>query len=748
MNKDKNIPTTEDIDKTIVIPGNIPPPAAAGVLKSAGMDRTLIRKRTFWGRLGNLFTKRTVVEDTIFVLDDISGSHEPDKYSENDCSWRDVYGSFKIAEQPFASGGQGSLSKAVDRVLGCEVALKSLHKELCGNASARENFVKEARLTAALDHPAIIPIHGLFSDDGNGMHLAMKFIDGCTLAEYIRKVVNIYSKKGIDNFNEKKSLRHRLEIFLRVCDAMEYAHARGIIHRDLKLENIMLGRHRAAYVTDWGIASNIKERGKQQHLTGTPGFIAPEVLDKKVPDERSDVYSLGIILFELVTLNPAFSGDDLTGVLQRVKAGMHAPLKHRFKFPLAPDLIAVIRKAINTDPEKRYQSVREFAEDLRRYRANEEVSARPDNFFTRIARWGINHRRGMMLTVMALLLCAIGGMAYTFYHEYRISLSLHIRDNSISMVHSNVTRITNEMGNAMKKYEYYLEQMRMNMLFSALKPGISGQAHKDIFLILPESGASLPEYFVKSEFYRQFIAPDKVVIFNFRTGKVSAEHLHNFANTALFMRQIVLDVQPGESETAAAERLLKSGQPVRMSYFALSDGTFAAYPAICDFPENYRPEQRKWYTAARKAAGRKVWSQPYRDVGGYSDLVSTCSAAVMDANNRFTGVAALDFSLTRLAERMLHKESQFNSVTHEKMFISAQGKILFRTVVPEYAAAPRFNDNAQIRKMLAMKYGALLMKKDGKNMLLVFSCVENVDMIYAEYIDLDALTAMYTALNN
>ena len=418
-------------------------------------------RHSILGDLSNfLFPRRSVVDDTIEIIR--AAGDEPGSDLKNcgieEAPVAEVDELYNVDPKPFASGGQGSVSLAVDRALGCSIAMKSLHEHLLHDSGARQNFIKEAKLTASLDHPSIVPIHGLFRDDKDGMHLAMKLISGHTLSAYLRKIVAIYEKKGVRFFDEQKSLRNRIEIFLRVCDAMEHAHSRNIIHRDLKPENIMIGRHRETYITDWGLAVPVSEGQTLTKITGTPAFIAPEVLTTRKADFRSDIYSLGIILFELVTLKPAFSEKDLPTLLRQVKLGQHAPVTHHFHCHIDNDLKAVILKAIALDPDDRYQQVSQLAEDLRRCLANEETVARPDNLFTRACRWGVKHRRGMLVAMLLLILFVVGGFARMLYREILWSTERRLRDNAIGQAYRDVNATATALGKNLQKIEYQLDR--------------------------------------------------------------------------------------------------------------------------------------------------------------------------------------------------------------------------------------------------------------------------------------------------
>ena len=161
-----------------------------------------------------------------------------------------------------AEGGQAKIALAIDRCLNRKVALKSMRPEFLHDDSARHDFLTESRVTASLDHPAIVPIYSLNSDAEGGLHLAMKLMNGRTLKKYLVETVEKYEKEGISSFDETAALAYRLDIFLKICDALSYVHDRGVIHCDLKPENIMLGQYRETYIMDWGRTSSVSRRGR------------------------------------------------------------------------------------------------------------------------------------------------------------------------------------------------------------------------------------------------------------------------------------------------------------------------------------------------------------------------------------------------------------------------------------------------------------------------------------------------------
>lgn len=295
----------------------------------------------------------------------------------------------------FAQGGTATISVARDRSLNRLVAIKSLKMDAKNITELLDAFVTEAKITAQLDHPGIIPIHGISRDDNNGIHLVMKLVNGKTLREYLRNITLNYRIRGIHAFDETMQLRKRLEIFLRVCDTIVYAHHRGVIHRDLKPDNIMIGKYMEVFVMDWGLAKVILPGENSfppvEKISGTPRYFPPEVLRGEPLDFRSDIYTLGLILQEIVTLQYAIVGNSEKELIEHGLNATIEPVEHRFNWKIDRKLRCIIRKATAYKPEDRYQTAEALAEDIRRYMAGLPISVKAENLLDRFLRFVFEH---------------------------------------------------------------------------------------------------------------------------------------------------------------------------------------------------------------------------------------------------------------------------------------------------------------------------------------------------------------------
>ncbi len=714
---------------------------AAGGKSTGNIGKTPIARQTklFFNAITDIFSKHTrgVADDEINGQD---GIDEPENDNKVKTLLSDVKNCYFIAEKPFAEGGQGKVSRATDLGLRREVAMKSLHPQLCEDDRVKNAFLNEAQLTASLDHPSIIPIHGIYSDEGNGMHLAMKMIRGCTLEKYLESIVRKYEEHGIANYDEPKSLRNRIEIFLRICDAMEYAHSKNIIHRDLKPDNIMIGYHRETYITDWGIAGKVEEVNKSGKISGTPGFMAPEVITEKRADARSDIYSLGVMLYEIVTLQAPFSGGDMKETLLQTVSREEVNVQHRFGCRVDLDLVAIVQKAMEIVPEERYQTVSELAEDLRRYLAHEEVMANPDNLCACMARWAFHHRRMVLWLTMLFLLIGMLCIGGALAREIMSSIAMRYRENAAGTALRRVSTTVNAMEKSIESVEYQIENMRLNFLLVDKEKFREDDGEK---MFIPVSRYKVDKSLGKySRAYNMNIDLQHAGVYNYLGGSVEAPFLDKYNDVIRYMRRFMLDTRNWEKNlNAVTTDFTKHGIPVRTIYFALPPpaGLFVCYPGVGDIPDGYDPTTRVWYLNALKRPETAVWSVPYRDIGERGELVATCSRVVMDHNKKITAVLAVDCSITQLADTLLKYYDEQSQFVLNKAIVNAKGEVIFSVNAKKDGAENFVIPKHVLNRMMRMKYGTLMDRRGRKERLWAFSHFDSFDVIFVECLDMSAL---------
>jgi serine/threonine-protein kinase len=308
-----------------------------------------------------------------------------------------------------ARGGLGEVFVAYDQEVEREVAFKAIQDQFSGSPEYRNRFLLEAKITGGLEHPGIVPVYGLGTDADGRPYYAMRFIRGDSL----KRAIELYhrDKEALPAGERILRLRQLLGRFVAVCNAVAYAHSRGVVHRDLKPANILLGKFGETIVVDWGLAKRLGQDetasgtcdvlqlsagiGATQAGTavGTPGYMSPEQTAGR-PQQlgpASDIYSLGATLYCVLTGRPPLVGLDPSELLRRAEAG---------DFPrpraLCPDvprpLEAICRKALACQPEARYGSALEMAEEIEHWLADEPVRADREPWTARLARWARRHR--------------------------------------------------------------------------------------------------------------------------------------------------------------------------------------------------------------------------------------------------------------------------------------------------------------------------------------------------------------------
>jgi serine/threonine protein kinase/tetratricopeptide (TPR) repeat protein len=328
--------------------------------------------------------------------------------------------------RPHARGGLGAVFVALDTELHREVALKQILDEHADEPASRARFLLEAQVTGGLEHPGIVPVYGLGTDARGRPYYAMRLIRG----ESLKEAIDLFHADGTPEAEPGRrslELRKLLRRFVDVCNAIEYSHGRGVIHRDIKPRNIIVGKHGETLVVDWGLAKvtgrsdpgageltlRPSSSGSSETLPGsalgTPAYMSPEQAAGEIErlGPRSDVYSLGATLYFLLCGRPSQLGDDVGELLQRVQRA-EFPRPRQLEPSIDPALEAVCVKAMALRPEDRYASPRLMAEDLERWMADESVSAWKEPRMRKLSRWLGRHRTIFAGSAAAILAGVVG----------------------------------------------------------------------------------------------------------------------------------------------------------------------------------------------------------------------------------------------------------------------------------------------------------------------------------------------------
>jgi hypothetical protein len=336
-------------------------------------------------------------------LDDINCSVCGSNFSLVDCE-RDreatrqpkQIGRFQLTSR-VGVGGFGTVWQARDTELDRRVAIKIPRKgQLDG--TGMELFFREARAAAQLRHPNIVPVHEV-GRDGDTIFIVSDLILGESLAVWLKE--------------QYPSTREMAVLLAKVADALHYAHERGVVHRDFKPSNVMIDQDGEPHLMDFGLAK--REAGEvtmtiDGQIVGTPAYMSPEQASGGTHwvDRRTDIYSLGVVLFEVLTGELPFRGNAQMQIRERLSADPPDPC--RLNQRAARDLSTICLKCLEREPNRRYGTAREVAEELHRYLRGEPIAARPISPLGRLARWG--RRNPAIATAMLLtMVLAIAGPA-------------------------------------------------------------------------------------------------------------------------------------------------------------------------------------------------------------------------------------------------------------------------------------------------------------------------------------------------
>jgi serine/threonine-protein kinase len=333
--------------------------------------------------------------------------------------------------RPLNQGGMGIVSVALDKELDRSIALKEIRQSAADNREYRSRFLAEAEITGKLEHPGIIPIYGLGTYGDGRPFYAMRLIRGDKTGSLMDAIKRFY--KEPNTAARVVEFRGLLRRFLDVCNALAYAHSKGVLHRDLKPDNILLGPYGETLVVDWGLAKaagradpTVSPEGEHVSLTlsgseitptiaggalGTPEYAPPEQMTGDLANvgPRSDVYGLGAVLYCLLTGQAPFSRreTELGQLVKKIETG-DFPRPRQVRPEVDKPLEAVCLKAMCTKPADRYESVRALATDVETYLAEEPVSAYVEPWTTRTRRWARKHRTLVSTAAASLVVGLIG----------------------------------------------------------------------------------------------------------------------------------------------------------------------------------------------------------------------------------------------------------------------------------------------------------------------------------------------------
>jgi eukaryotic-like serine/threonine-protein kinase len=622
----------------------------------------------------NIQTHEKIDLTSIGNIDDITSRPKEPTQSGIDGTYIDNE-DYTILES-IDEGAMGEILMARDNKLNRTVAYKKIHAHVAEIPSYLGRFYMEAQVTAQLQHPNIVPVYGLMAN-GKNVGYAMKLIDGITLKDHIRETQEQYVNDGAPD--EHHTLHARLEHFLKVCDAIHYAHRKGVLHRDLKPLNIMIGPYNEVYVMDWGIAKTVEvnkdmfgektvlvgheevddsDKTKQGQVMGTPAYMSPEQAEGEhdILDHRSDLYALGLILFELVTFHRAISGKNTDQIMMKARRGhIDPPPAYGKQEDAQEQLLAIVKKATQYMPEDRYPTVADFSDDIRRYMHGEAIKARPESRKQKVMRWVSHHRKAAVNIMVYSILASFISVVMVLFMQMQAMKETQSEGQKTTKFITAVANKSQKIDSQFLKYEGILEGLKIgaeNLLNQGSPDKTPYYTNKTI--AIPGEG---PEDFKFSDIYGLPISVDYHV-YKLAPGtdesdvKPILQRLNPLRHSfkSLMLKSYKEDVAPDDNK-AAHDIIMKEGLPLAWAYIGLEQGIHAEYPGKSGYPEAFDARQRPWYRSSMDNTGVS-WLQPYIDVGGRGVMLP-CTTPLHDNDGKFIGVAGVELTLEYIRKRLM-----------------------------------------------------------------------------------------------
>jgi serine/threonine protein kinase len=563
--------------------------------------------------------------------------------------------------QMLGEGAMGTVHLVRDSRLERTVAYKQLHKRIqSDNPEVHQRFLGEVQITAQLPHPYIVPVYSLEVTEA-GVGYTMKCIQGKTFKELITeaKAHNAEPHK----ITYPQDFPNLLEHFLKVCEALSFAHFKGVIHRDLKPANLMLGPHNEIYVMDWGIARPFGEAakdypfeaGEKNQMIGTPRYMSPEqargVNDRL--DERSDLFALGLILYELVCLQPGYKASSTSELLEKVRKGQLNPVVFfRPELKVPRELQAIIAKATAWKRADRYSNVEAMSQDLRRYLRGEAVQAAPDTPLQAAGRWFRVHRTACLSSLMVLVL---GSSLWTLWNLLQQQQTLQAALQREQVITQFMGQILNQ-GQAVDRYMVAIPRTLENMAGTVIQALEHGKPQPNFPYYLDDEhwNKRIPSQ-VQSAHYGSKISTDWPAI-TLPWGEPELPfkpNLHKLAPLKKQMRNLLIrsGKEQGASETDPQILIAKQGVPLMYVNISTAEGILIFYPGASYNTPGYDVRKRPFFKLVYNKRGVHC-GNPYID--RLSGSLLPCSLAIYDAQERFRGVVSIDLQFNYLARNVLN----------------------------------------------------------------------------------------------
>lgn len=604
------------------------------------------------------------------------------------------------------AGAMGSVHLAKDRLLRRTVAFKQLLQQST-DPLVSQRFLGEAQITSQLDHPHVIPIYGLEVQSDGQLAYTMKMIQGQSLKQWLAQVRSLYHQGKVP---QEYRLPARLRLFLKLCDALAFAHSKHVIHRDLKPANIMLGRYGEVYVMDWGIARpfeplaegdsaqdlELDYRGLYQHeagqIVGTPRYMSPEQaggLNDRL-DQRSDLFALGLILFEMVTLRQAIQAPDLSAVLQKALRAQLEPLESAYGEKIPAPLRSIIARATARRRAERYPDVAMLAADLRAYLLNQKVQAHQESALERLQRGLYQQRQRILPGLLLLVLCGFGlslGIELLRQHQ---TAQAAIQRQQISQLLSSLSNHAQQVSGRFQLLEAQLQELSAAAEVAVLSPA-KGPAEPVYLAENYQAGHHPPADWLPAGKRRislewpviklaPGLKPEPALLASLMPLRHTFYRIFSQSQGPEFM------MLPRKQQQ---ERLRSQTPTLLNAYVGLASGLHLSYPGKGGYQANYDPRLRPWYQAGLNAH-EPLWSEPFADALGLGQVLP-CVQAIYDPQRRLLGVAGIEISLEQVAQVWLPFRQRQD--VRRVVLLNSQAQVI--------AAWPELTDSQELTQTLS-----------------------------------------------
>ena len=665
---------------------------------------------------------------------------EVGRIDEEEAHLTDLEDRYEI-ERRLAEGSRYVVSIGQDLGLERQVAVYSLRDEKLLDPDERANFVAEAEISAQLDHPSVLPVYSINRDYRGGLHSAVKLTDGTDLRKYLNKLSSHYRSGGFHAAEEAASLAFRLELILGISDGLVYAHSRGVAHANLHPQNILIGEYHEVYIKGWGFAHVLSDKNaesEEKHKLpeiSDPRFVAPELIAGEPPSVRSDVYALGMLLYELVTLHPPYPDASAPEILEFLRKGVSPTIEHRFGGAIDPDMRAIIQKAIAPDPANRYATITDMAEDIRRFLHSEEVSVRRISLSKRFAKLIRAHHRGMFFCFMMLIVLVGALFAYNIVNDVRLANSSYLDDHVLGKAQASCRKTAHEFNLQAEKFNDMLASIKFETEF-LLSGHVDSKNDGAQYLVPPDDKAVEDSAGLQTEYSPGY--GDSVSFRKIESGR--AADLDNPDFTRLGMLQPTLfrymllaplnSYVSKETPDRQIHRLTQNVSPIYRIQILLDDGASLHYPYTVK-TEAALGKETAWYDHAvtsRKAVA--FWNTPVTVENaseGLEHVILPVSIPLgpVDAP---VGAAAILVS-GRYIDQILSSAENLPHGTEAQYFISTDGQIKMERINNGPDKRPIVNlekgpypDPWLAEWLKGKEFGAVIRREAGRKSPVIYCC--------------------------